>query len=216
MPKIPRSSPRFPGSLKKSLRTCSQRSPRFPSHPQGSPDIPQEILKNSARPRRFPEHPGTSPTVLQTSLAKHGRHTCKREFLLKHALVQTRRQLPGLNHRRMRACMCVYSVWLAGRARRAIPALLFNARSCNNLLWGPVLLAKHRRRTCKRAFLLKCTLVQTRRQLPGLNHRRIRACMCVFGVWLAGRAATGNSGAAFHYQERQQLALGARPAGQTP
>ena len=47
---------------------------------------------------------------------KHHRHTCKRAFLLKRALVQTRKQLPGLRHRRMRACMCVYSVFRAGRA----------------------------------------------------------------------------------------------------
>ena len=76
---------------------------------------------------------------------------------------------------------------------------------------GPAVLAKHSRHTCKNAYLLKLALVQTRKQFPGLNNRRMRACMCVYSVWLAGRCATGNSGSAFHSRELQQLALGGPP-----
>ena len=88
---------------------------------------------------------------------------------------------------------CVSSVFgQRGSPRRAITAMLFIARSCNNWLWGPALLAKHHRHTCERTLLFKRALVQTRRQLPGLNHCRMRCCMCVFGVWLAGAGSNGH------------------------
>ena len=111
-------------------------------------------------------------------LPKHRRRTCKRAFVLKRALVQTRRQLPGLNHRRIRACMCVFGVWLSRAGRDGQFWRCFSmpgaAATCSG---GPALLPKHPRHTCKRAFLLKRALVQTRRQLPGLNHCRMHVCL---------------------------------------
>ena len=83
--------------------------------------------------------------------------------------------------------VCLWCLASRGRLQRALPALLFTARSCKHLLWGPALLAKEQRHTCERAFLLKRTLVQTSRRFPGLNHRRMRACMCVDSIWLAVR-----------------------------
>ena len=81
------------------------------------------------------------------------------------------------------------------------------ATSCG----GPALLAQHHRKACTRAFLVKNALIHGRKQLRGLNHRRMRACTLFYGVVPAGRAPPGNSGAAFVCQGLRQLAVGGPP-----
>ena len=76
---------------------------------------------------------------------------------------------------------------------------------------GPAPSGKHHTSACKRALLLKHVFVPARKQHPGFNYRKMRACMCVYGVFRTERAPPGHSGRAFDCQKRELLARGGPP-----
>ena len=65
---------------------------------------------------------------------------------------------------------------------------------------------KHHTSACKRALLLKHVFVPARKQHPGFNYRKMRACMCVCGVFRTERAPPGHSGRVCGRQKLEQLA----------